>query len=147
MRKLFFVLIILSSQIFGACSFKKLSGSQYITRPAKLTTKKKLIGEWRLDKVVYYDRFEETEQHRFFEFEQNNFFSVSFQESDTMRTKTNLFEVYKEKYIKLINMNTFQTYETMEIIQLSRDSIILKSIYPEDLSQAIFASRIHYIKI
>lgn len=146
MRRTVLITMVFIIPLFSSCSFKKLSDSQYITRPTKMTTKRKLLGEWSLDKVVYYDRFEETDQKRFFEFEQNNFFSVSFQESDSMVSKTNLFEVYKEKYIRLINMNTFNIYETMEIVKLDADSIVLKSVYPEDLNQTIFASRIHYIK-
>jgi hypothetical protein len=141
MKKKIALPVFLLCLLLSACSVKKINyASAY--RYSEPTLKQTLLGEWELTKVVYYDRFEDRDQDRAFDFQLNNFFTVKCQEGDSTTSKTNLFEA-AGNVIKLINMNNFKVFEVMEVVKCDKENIILKSTYPEDLGQTIYASRVH----
>jgi hypothetical protein len=133
------IFLIMLFALIG-CQVKSVSNPVRV-KAIPESTKTKILGQWELSKVVYYGRFEDNEQKRSFEFESNNFFTVHTKNDGSTLSKTNLYSA-EGNHIKLINMDSYEVFEIMEIDSLSTTEMVLKSIYPEDLRQTIYAYRI-----
>lgn len=125
--------------LLTSCNISQYKGNN-ITRHHAPTLTQKIQGFWEANKVVYESGYVDKDPRRSFEFDLHGFFQVRYEYKDEFRIRTNLYEVDKNQ-IKLLNQETFEVYEIVEVEEITQDTFVIKSIYPENAKYTVHMIR------
>ncbi|MCB9225496.1 MAG: hypothetical protein R2780_01640 [Crocinitomicaceae bacterium] len=135
--KIHFLLPILF--VLVACNVSQYRGNNIVTHKSS-SLLDKIQGSWDAQKIEYASGYVDKDPRRSFEFDLHGFFEVRFFYQGEYRIKSNLYEV-EDDQIKLINKNTNEIFEIVEVVEITNQTFTIQSIFPKESKYTVHMIR------